>query len=226
MAEKYSFRSSVNGFNRSDVIAYIEKLMSEKLELEKKIEGLEADVIALNSEVEELKTEGDTLRTIIVDENEKAEHADKCEECSVSRVYEARLGAAMLDAKRFSEVLIKEANDKVSSIYASADRDAENTAAKTESIIKEITSVNEQMNVSFNQLLSFLQHISSSVTAFSSDLKAKEDAYKYSTDFADENKTVAAAGIDAPATTDIKNVSVEHTVNFDDADEYEIKVDV
>ncbi len=226
MAEKYSFRSSMNGFNRSDVITYIEKLMSEKMELAKRIESLEADISALNSEIAELKTESDTLRTIIVDENEKAESVDRCEECNVSKVYEARLGAAMLDAKRFSEVLIKEANDKVSCLFAEADKDASNTAAKTESIIKEISSVNEQMNASFSQLLKNLNHISDSVASFSSELRLKENEYKYTTDFTDEKETAVAEETDTSVKSEKKIVPAKHVVNFDDADEYEIKVDV
>lgn len=226
MAEKYSFRSSMNGFNRSEVISYIEKLMSEKMELEKKVESLESDISALDSEIAELKTESDTLRTIIVDENEKAQGTDKCDECNVSKVYEARLGAAMLDAKRFSEVLIKEANDKVSHLFADADKDAVNTAVKTEAIIKEISSVNEQMNASFGALLSNLKHIADSVTSFSSELNVKENKYKYATDFAEANETVSVDKKEASVKSEIKFAPVNHAVDFDDADEYEIKVDM
>ena len=226
MSEKYSFRSSMNGFNRNEVITYIEKLMSEKVELEQKIIALNADISALNSEISELKTECDALNSFVADKNNKVECVDKCEECNVSKMYEARLGAAMLDAKRFSEVLVQEANDKVFSLFVAADKDAQSIAMKSDSIKKEIISVNEQMNASFRQLLNNLNQISSSVASFSAELKDKEKEYHSSTDDFDKKSAAPTEVKETIVKTENKYVSSKHNVNFDDADEYEIKVDV
>ena len=98
MADNYSFRSSVNGFNRNDVMAFVEKILEESEKQKEKINSLEQEVEKKNTEIEQLKAELN-------------DNSGKCDTCDIAKVYEARLGAAMLDAKRFSEVLVKEAND-------------------------------------------------------------------------------------------------------------------
>lgn len=223
MSDKYSFRSSMNGFNRSDVINYIEGMITEKVELIKKLSELENEVSRLEKEVSELKNESDTLRNIITDESQKAEAVNMCDDCPVSKKYEARLGAAMLDAKRFSEVLVKEANDKVADTYNNAYNDAEKTYTDTVRLIESINTVNSQMNNSFASLVNNLKNVSVSLDSFKKNIKSNESSYSYPTEFAD---AVLNNGNAKNEDINVKYGIPNSGVDFDDADEYEIRVDV
>lgn len=94
MAETYSFRSAVNGFHRGDVITYLQKLMNENTALKERAAALEAENEALKKQL------GDT-------ENKGGGEA----------VDTALLGAAMYDARRFSDLLVGEANETAGAIF-------------------------------------------------------------------------------------------------------------
>lgn len=213
MGAAYSFRSAMNGFNRNDVISYIDSIISEKVETEKKISELE-------KQIEELQSANDTLREIIVEEEKKSEkeRADKCEECELAKVYEARLGAAMLDAKRFSEILVKEANDKASDMFSKAYNSASDTSEKASEIAENIVKINKQFNESFNVLLANMKSLTDSLSVFKVEVKKTGASFDYKTDFISEDNRVKSEHMSF-----VKKSSV--SVNFDDADDYEIKVD-
>lgn len=107
MSDGITFRSSVNGFNRNEVIKYIESLLKEKEELSFEIKTLEAQKKAAESELAK------ALENL---EQEK----QKCIRCDVAQKAEAKLGAAMLDAKRFSETLVRDAEARTSEVFADA----------------------------------------------------------------------------------------------------------
>lgn len=212
MSEKFSFRSAMNGFNRNDVIAYIDNLLREKAELEEKVAQLEEEVSGLNST-------NDTLREIIVDDSKKSEETNKCEECDMAKIYEARFGAAMLDAKRFSETLVKEANDKAAALFSDACAKADDTLNKAKDISRNIESINSQFNKSFTDLLENMKKIEDSVASFKSQVGAGGKEFDYTSDFVSLNGTVKnekhfSAG------------KISADVNFDDADDYEIRVNI
>ncbi len=305
MSENFSFRSSMNGFNRNDVIAYIDNLLSEKAALESKIQnfekqieeikancdaeivnykntvlnsaiGSEATISRLEKEVAELKEEGDTLREIIASAAEKEKlkelelaaerellkakenqlvaeienaktkalqfekdkeaellkQTDKCADCEIVKVYEARLGAAMLDAKRFSEILVKEANDKASDLFADAFSSAEATSAKAGAIADNITEISNQFNVSFKVLLDNMYALGKTLDSFKSDIKLTGEKFDFTTDFAavsGEEVLCAKKAADSNADEAVKEDIIpvrKVNINFDDADEYDFRVDV
>ena len=216
MAENYSFRSAVNGFNRNDVISYIEALLEEKAALEIRVNALEEEIKTLNDE-------NDTLRTVIVDESEKKETDDKCNQCEIEKVYEARLGAAMLDAKRFSEILVKEANDKASGLFADAYASADDTSLRAKKISQNVVDINKQFNAAFKALLDNMNALGASLEGFKKEVKASGAKFDYKTDFAPtpgENTEASAV----KASDDQKNAG--NDVNFDDADEFDFRVDL
>lgn len=213
MGVAYSFRSSMNGFNRNDVIAYIDTVLAEKVEIEKKVAELE-------KEIEELHAANDTLKEIIVDEEKKNEKElkNKCEECDLAKVYEARLGAAMLDAKRFSEILVKEANDKASGMFSKAYNSASDTLEKATEISEDIVRINKQFNDSFRGLLENMKSLNTSLDSFKCEVKKTGSSFDYKTDFTPAEK------YNRNDSQSIIRQSVSD-VNFDDADDFEIKVD-
>ena len=57
MSESIKFRSSVNGFNRNEVISYIENLLKEKEQLLRENELLKAECAARGDEAEAVRKE-------------------------------------------------------------------------------------------------------------------------------------------------------------------------
>lgn len=227
MPENFSFRSSMNGFNRNDVIAYIDSLIQEK-------QKLEAAVAEKENEISELKAEISALKDSISEAANKSDK-DKCSECDISKVYEARLGAAMLDAKRFSEILVKEANDKAADLFADAFTAVESTSAKASEISRDIADFNSQFNASFKVLLDNIGSLRKKLDGFKNEVDATGSMFNFTTHFDD---SVSDGGDDAVKSdfihTDVfsKNGKFSGSsadkgnVNFDDADEYDFMVDI
>lgn len=107
MSESIKFRSAVNGFNRNEVIAYIENLLKEKNRLLQENEKLKAECKAKSDDAENARRE-------LVDEKRK------CDGCNIARKAEEKLGATMFEAKRFSDTLINEASKRTSSVFEAA----------------------------------------------------------------------------------------------------------
>lgn len=285
MSENYSFRSSMNGFNRNDVMACLEGILNEKaaaevkassLEekvslLEKKVSSLEEKCVALEDEkasvinenaqklsyyenqfsdikAAEMKSaslerelsaansEIENLRFQLEKAREKTVVKDKCAECELARVYEARLGAAMFDAKRFSEILVKEANDKASALFDSAYSSADATSAKAKEISKEISDINKQFNSAFKVLLENMTRLDRSLENFKGEVRTTGATYNFSTDFEPVKFNKASpeasseeydSSIEKAVENGEENSILHNTdVNFDDADEFDIKVDL
>ena len=148
MASEKIFRSAVfGGFNRSDVISYIEDLRNEisdlqrkyadketKInELEDKVGDLTEKCASLNDLQEKYNVQCDTVEAL---KNENVELNNKVSELqSISDKYdesvsefelkeqkiktaEAQLGAAFLDARKYSDEIVSAANVKASDISA------------------------------------------------------------------------------------------------------------
>ena len=107
MSESIKFRSSVNGFNRNEVISYIENLLKEKERLLRENELLKAECAAKSDEAEAAR-------------KDFADEKKKCDGCDIARKAEAKLGATMLEAKRFSESLVNDAQSRAKSVFDAA----------------------------------------------------------------------------------------------------------
>lgn len=174
MSENYSFRSAINGFNRNDVIAYIEDILKQQNSDNSNVEELEHKLSMAEEKIESLS-----------EALEKAhnENGKLCSQAEISKVYEARLGAAMLDAKRFSEILVQEANDKASGLFTDALSSADQTLVKADEIIENIKKLKENFNTSFDFLINNLENICSSIEAFKSDVESTGGMFNFSSDF-------------------------------------------
>lgn len=286
MADNISFRSSMNGFNRSDVMTYIDAILTEKAELALQVSNLEkqladtkqeceekvnnykdtvlnsalnneATISRLEKELIEVKEERDSLKSdaeklnVELAQKETAFSArecellaeiegmkskandlenknnDKCANCDVAKVYEARLGAAMLDAKRFSEILVKEANDKASALFDDAFASAQLTSEKAGAIAQSITEISNQFNVSFKVLLDNMRVLGNTLNSFKSDIRITGEKFDFTTEFESfvksENKETTA--VDDGVKEDVITLR-KSEVNFDDADEFDFRVDV
>ncbi len=174
MEKDYVFRSSVfGGFNKQDVMSYLAAINAEAADLRqrydtaakdaqiflKRITELEAEVSkndALASQLElekakavELENEIDRL----VKENEinrasmdvlESEKEKLTQDCEKLKALESQLGAAMLDARLYSEKLVHQATAKVSEINKETGQAINKTAGKISTLsgnIRELASI-------------------------------------------------------------------------------------
>ena len=248
MSDNFSFRSAINGFNRNDVITYIEKILREKTELSVRVAALEKEIaetkencekeisnaaadreenaLSLEKKAEELTTECDALKAAVAEleaknasleisynaeidalkskENElikeiesiRSKEADlikekedallimteKCSSCDIAKVCEARLGAAMLDAKRFSEILVKEANDKAASLFSDALQSAKASAEKAAVLAKNVDDISNQFNASFKILADNISGLGKNLDSFKGEIKLTGEKFDFTTD--------------------------------------------
>ncbi len=176
MREDMKFRTTVNGFNKSDVMHCIEKLMSEKNEQKKTIKRLEEELSNCKEELERCRNTSDH------------EKKSDCENCEAAKIAQAQLGAAMLDAKRFSEMLLKDANDKAATVINNA---SASVALSTESatlLADELKDAKEKFNTTIETLQDTMSSIILSFMEYQQNLETQGADFKYATDFSTTEK--------------------------------------
>ena len=165
------FRNAVNGFNKTDVMTCIEKLMSEIADQKKQIKELEDQLFVCRTSLSEAKTE--------------SQNKDMCKNCDAVKVAQAQLGAAMLDAKRFSEMLMKDANDKSAQVLNKAMQDVSDSVDTANLLSEELKKAKESFNSTLDNLSEELATIILSFMEFQSALSEREQQYNFTTDFAE-----------------------------------------
>ncbi len=176
MDKDYVFRNSVfGGFKKQDVMEYLAALNAEKADLQQKYfdasndaalflkrvseleaKAAEAAVLAAQLDEEKLKLSGlekendANLQKLSALELEKEKLAADCEKL---RAVELQLGAAMLDARLYSERLVNEANDKVSGI----NRETGEAITKTAGKISALSGNISELAAVFNKALAELE---------------------------------------------------------------------
>ena len=204
MADSSSFRSAFKGFNREDVISYISELM-EKIsagektaeELRQKLSEAEYEAAELRGQHEEAvkaceKLEEDVARL----ERERDEQARRCaaleRRCadfdSQSRSSEVKLGAAMMDAKRFSEMLVKEANERVGVLYRDAHEIVTASSAEAGGIERQMKDLAELFDRTMAELRRNMRDLTCRMAAFGEEVKDNGAKFDYRSDFADGDK--------------------------------------
>ena len=173
MREDMKFRNAVNGFNKSDVMICIENLLKENAELKNKIKSLEEEVFVCKTSLDKVQTE--------------TQNKDVCAECDAAKMAQAQLGAAMLDAKRFSEMLLKDANDKSAQVLNNALKDTANAAVTATELSAEVKKAKERVSTSLDSLQEELTAIILSFAEFKGDLEKKGEKYVFLTDFDNAN---------------------------------------
>lgn len=170
MREDMKFRTAVNGFNKTDVMTCIEKLMSENAEQKKKIKELEDQLFV--------------CRTSLSDAQNENQNKDMCANCDAAKVAQAQLGAAMLDAKRFSEMLMKDANDKSAQVLNKAMQDVSESVDTANILSEELKKAKESFNTTLDSLSDELSTVILAFKEFQAALSDKEQQYNFTTDFA------------------------------------------
>ncbi|MBE6811648.1 MAG: hypothetical protein E7523_02070 [Ruminococcaceae bacterium] len=170
MREDMKFRNAVNGFNKTDVMTCIETLLKENVEQKQKIKELEEQLCDCQASLAQAK--------------EETQNKDMCAECDAAKVAQAQLGAAMMDAKRFSELILKEANDKSAQVLNNALADVTDATETANGLSESLKAAKENFATILDSLQDELATIILSFMDFRTDLEKKGEKFNYSTDFA------------------------------------------
>ena len=218
MSENITFRTSLGGFNRSDVMNYIKDLIALKEESERKLGSLEE------------KIEED--RRVIADLNEKVKNAVDCDNCDLAKQNEVKIGAAMMDARRFSDLIVDEANEKSAKMYEAAAEDAYGSAEKAEELADKIKATAEEYAAAFNMLLTKMMALSTALGEFGNNVTGKKTEFESSFDENEKEEVSEEEPADnsgfAPGWKEPFAEGVfDPDFNFLDADsDYTIKIDM
>lgn len=170
MADSITFRSSFKGFNRQEVLEYISALLKEKEDLSAQVNTLTKLGEAKDAEIAEL------TRQLNVEKS-------KCDTCDIAKKAESSLGAAMLDAKRFSDSLVSDAKEHCATVFDVASVKADKASANAQTIVDVVKDALGNCNNSFSGLLSALSDIQQILSEFgeqleeNTDTEAKEDNF-------------------------------------------------
>lgn len=199
MSDNYSFRSAVNGFNRSDVINYISGILDENKNLKSRVSELEDSlamqkVLMKNTEAESVKEEKPPVADPVPAPAPAEEPVKKVIEKDslteqmrlLEEKYDARLGAAMMDAKRFSDLLVKEANDKTAALFVDSSYEAKRSSEKAVAISEEIERTISEFNSVFSSLQKNMKAVAEKLNHFSDETAENSEKYVYTSQFTDD----------------------------------------
>lgn len=206
-------RTAFGGFNREDVVSYIqsvsentEKLASELENEKKKNNSLKNELDGALKQLEDMRTQfnetGEKLKTAEIrleeitksfrEETRKINKSHKAQIESIKNEYEEkiqslqsralsdtaaeqRIGTAMLDVRRYADMLVKEACDKVSVISEDADEAVTKTLSRVRDISSGIKAFSDKINCVLADLIDENEQLANELRDFNGTLKAPFD---------------------------------------------------
>ncbi len=189
MSGEIQFRSSVfGGFNKSDVIDYIEKLQAlhnglrdgfqtQNNELSKAlvyVKQLEERLMALNLENKELKEKSREYSQKFTDDTEKStgEKSGKPSDidigCDRLKKVESQIGALLLDAVIYSDRMTEEAKEAAKNITSDAKNTIITTVEDVNRLGVEICMLSENFSDTLSKMIDKVEDLSKNLTVFAS----------------------------------------------------------
>lgn len=209
MENERILRTSVfGGFKKDDVLKYVEELKKEISALNEEIKEKAEKLSSLTGKVEELseacedarateielaktkdevtvlQTENESLRAenlifakrmATLDEEEKAIE-EKAEQVKLS---EAQLGAAFLDARKYSDEIVTAANRKATDTQNEASDSIEAQAAEIAKLSTDVDTLSDTLTKSVAALHADITALSLKLTKAAQSLKNRKDAEKF-----------------------------------------------
>lgn len=205
------------GFKKSDVLNYVEQLQTETADIKSMLDTKREEALELKRKIDELEIKLDTLSSVndklaekekeandlavklelALKENKQfsekiAEYDEKSEKL---RRAEKQIGAAYIDARRYSDDLVDNAKSKAKDIGAIASQDVKNQANEIEQLLKDVDAISRKFNSSLEQLHkdvyalgTKLNSSASSLLNLHTDLTGIEaHTFEIDNDFSDEN---------------------------------------
>lgn len=207
-SERILRTSIFGGFRREDVLQYVEELKGEIFVLSEKLKGktaqldsLQEKVDALAAECEQAKVteaklnettaaleESQALNTKLAAENtelsarftaidtEKASMDRKAEEIRAS---EAQLGAAFLDARKYSDEIVSAANKKANETQAEASDSIAKQATEVARLSADVDALSATLTKSIDELHADISALSAKLSKAAQALQNRKDAEKF-----------------------------------------------
>lgn len=186
MGSDYIFRkASFGGFNRDDVISYINqsKLNEEKLNL--LIKEKDNEINLLRQQLSDAETEKNNiikdceeklsaLKESHISEIEsiKNEYEEKIQNGILAdRSAEERVGSAMIDVRRYADLLIQETCTKIEKMSNDADNATAKTLSRVLDISAGIQTFSDKLNSILKDILDENESICKELTGFKGTLR-------------------------------------------------------
>ncbi len=180
------------GFKKSDVLKFVEQLQTETADVKAMLDTKREEALELRNRIDELEEKLDELSKIneqlaekeieIKSLNEKLESAlaenkqmnerivEYDEKSEKLRRAEKQIGAAYIDARRYSDDLVDNAKVKAKDIGAIASQDIKREAAEIETLLKDVDVISRKFNTSIEQLHKDVYALSSKLNLSASNL--------------------------------------------------------
>lgn len=180
------------GFRKSDVLNFVEHLQTETEDVKMLLDAKREEARDLRYKIDELEEKLDELTKIndVLAEkeelikdlsvklevalNENKQHIEKINEYEEKseklRRAEKQIGAAYIDARRYSDDLVENAKAKAKDIGAFASQDIKKEANEIEALLKDVDVISRKFNMSIEQLHKDVYALSSKLNTSASNL--------------------------------------------------------
>lgn len=202
MSSDFIFRGAVfGGFNKADVINYVDMLQNDLAELRKRADELnlafQEQNIKLNR-IPELEKELADREKVFEDNKAltqkiselESEKSKTLEEYEKVKTAEAQLGAAFVDARRYSDKIISAAKDRASCVSKEASDDITQKASQIRAVASDADKLALDFSKKMDELTKSISALSSKMSAVAVNLvktEAKTD-FKPRIDFSELEK--------------------------------------
>lgn len=184
--------SIFGGFKKSDVLEYVEKLQSETADIKEQLDAKRTESLELKRKLDELEIRLEQLSetNLKLEQKEKEvsdltvkleialkennqylerinEFQDKSEKLKRA---EKQIGAAYIDARRYSDELVDNAKAKAKDIGAIASQDVKREANEIEQLLKDVDVISRKFNSSLEQLHKDVYALGSKLNSSASSL--------------------------------------------------------
>ncbi len=147
--------------------------------------SLEEERDVLKKRCEELAETGAAAELALEEKTARiAELERQLSECDkLSKNNEVKLGAAMMEAKRFSEMLVKEANDRAGAVYHNASVCVSGSTADAEQLREKMKALGNEFNRTMNTVMGDMNGLIDAMTAFNGDIRDNGAKFLYRSEF-------------------------------------------
>lgn len=186
MSSDFVFRKAAfGGFNRDDVIAYINSLKVNEAKLsteislaEKNVEDLSKENNELKEKIESLVFEYEAKLNMLAEshnqeiESIKSEYEEKLQNSILAdRSAEEKIGTAMIDVRRYADLLLQETCQKIDKMSDDADLAASKTLARVLDVTSGIQAFSDKLNSILIDMINENENICKELTDFKGTLK-------------------------------------------------------
>ncbi len=180
------------GFKKADVLAFVEQLQAESADLKETLDSKREEAKELREKIDELEERLEELSKVSEKLAEKENEVNELtcrlddalaenkqlnekiveynEKTDKLRRAEKQIGAAYIDARRYSDDLVDNAKAKAKDIGAIASQDIKREANEIETLLKDVDLISKKFNTSIEQLHKDVYALSSKLNSSASNL--------------------------------------------------------